>query len=263
MHSLFEFLIYLIIGLAAGFSSGLFGIGGGVIVVPALLTIFYALDFPPEKIMQMAVATSITAMVMTSGSSAWAHRKGVDWRLLKALLPGILLGSFLGAYIAYLLPTKTLQNVFGIFLCFFGIYFLLTAKNEEIEKKIKTNHVMFGFLGVLVGTISSVLGIGGGILTVPVLILVGASLRKAISTSAATGFFIAFVGALSFFYLGWQEGDSFNSGYVYVPAFIVIGLAAMIMAPQGAKFAYSTSSMILKRIFGSFQIIIGILMIYF
>ena len=164
---MFEVLFYCSVGLAAGFLSGLLGVGGGMLVVPVLLATFYFLDFPQETIMQTAIGTSLAAMVVTSGASAWAHLKGVIWFLFKALTPGIILGAILGALVAHMLSTKYLQLIFGLFICLFGTYFLLTAKFNEVEGKIKPSLMILRLIGLIIGVISSILGIGGGIITVP------------------------------------------------------------------------------------------------
>lgn len=263
MNLIFEIIIYLFIGTFAGFLSGLLGIGGGLIVVPSLLVLFHFLGFPPENVMKMAIATSLAAMVFTVGSSAWAHRKGIIWHLFKSLVFGILLGAILGATIASIMPEKYLQIFFGFFVCLFGLYFLLTANIKEIEGQLRPHFLVMTLIGLLIGAISSILGIGGGIITVPLLTIFGTPMRNAISTSAATGFVIAVASALSFFYLGLSQSNALSLGYIYIPAFIVIGLTASLLAPLGAKHAYSTSIVILKRVFGFFQIIVGILLIYF
>lgn len=229
------FLIFVCVGVAAGFLSGLLGVGGGMVVVPSLLVIFHFIGFPAENMMQTAIGTSLAAMVFTSGASAWAHHKRVNWLLFKELVPGIILGAILGAVIAHLLPTQQLQVVFGIFVCLFGTYFLMTAKIKEIEGKIKPHYLIMSLIGLAIGSISSILGIGGGIITVPMLIFCGSSLLNAISTSAATGFLIAIVGAISFLYLGLTHGAAESFGYIYLPAFIVIGLAAAFAGTSRCK----------------------------
>ncbi len=262
MISFIEVFTYLSVGLAAGFLSGLLGVGGGLIVVPALLAIFHFLEFPTDNIMQMAVGTSLAAMIFTSGASAWAHRKGVNRGMFRELALGVCIGAFLGAVIAHLLPTTKLQVIFGIFISLFGIYFLVTANTVEHEGNIKPPHyLIMSLLGLVTGLISSILGIGGGIITVPMLAFFGVVLRQAISTSAWIGFLIAMIGGISFFYLGRQNAQF--SGYVYIPAFILVGLAATLTAPLGAKYAYTSSSVFLKRVFGIYQILVGIIMIIF
>lgn len=263
MISIVEFFIFLIVGTTAGFLSGLLGIGGGMIVVPSLLLTFHFLGFPPENRMQIAIGTSLSAMVLTSGASAWAHHKGVNWLLFKELIPGIFVGAILGSMIAHILPTKHLQVVSGVFIFLFGTYFFFTAEVRKLEGTIQPHFFLLGMIGVIIGAISSILGIGGGIITVPLLILFGASLPHAISTSAASGFIISVIGTLSFLILGMQQSGVISLGYIYGPAFVIIGIAAAITAPLGANYAYSTSTGTLKHIFGAYQIIIGILMIVF
>lgn len=253
----------MFVGALAGFLSGLLGVGGGMVVVPSLLVTFYILGLSPANVMQIAVGTSLAAMVLTSASSAWAHLKGVNWPFFKALVPGTILGAILGAVIAHILPTRQLQVIFGVFVCLFGAYFLFTAKIPEIDKNLKPHYLIMMLIGLVIGALSSILGIGGGIITVPVLTIFGASLRNAISTSAANGFIIALLGALSFLYLGLKQENVDSVGYVYIPAFIIIGLTAALLAPLGAKYAYSTSSVVLKRIFGVYQILVGVAMIWF
>lgn len=263
MIPFFEFFMYLMIGITAGFLSGLLGVGGGLVVVPALLLVFHLLKFFPGNLMQTAVGTALAAMIFTSGASAWAHRLGVNGGLFKSLTPGLLLGSVLGAFIAHLLPTKQLQFIFGVFVFLFGTYLLLTANFKDIEADLHPSTLIMSIIGIFIGGLSSILGIGGGIITVPVLALFGTSFQHAISTSAATGFLIAVVGTLSFLFFGLKGGNEHELGYIYMPAFLIIGVSAAFIAPIGAKYAYSTPTIILKRLFGIYQIVIGVLLIWF
>jgi uncharacterized protein len=261
--SLITIVLYIFIGIVAGFLGGLLGIGGGLVVVPALLLIFYLFDFPTAYAMQVAVGTSLGAMVFTAASSAWAHykQKGVYWRSFIYLAPGIVLGAILGAFIADYLPSKQLMFIFGFFITIIGIYFLFQNKIEENQEE-KTLHfsVMSG-IGILIGSISSVLGIGGGIITVPLLAAIGVPLRNAISTSAVAGFLIALIGAASFLLLGLNHTTFPESiGYLYIPAFFVIGLSATITAPFGAKLAYTLPTFVLRRVFGVVLCIVGVIM---
>jgi uncharacterized protein len=263
MISLLELFIYAGIGIVAGFTSGLLGVGGGIIVVPSLLVCFYLIGFPEESLMQRAIGTSLAAMIFTAGASAWSHWKYVNWSIFKALVPGILLGAFLGALIAHWLPTKLLQVIFGLFLCLFGIYFLWTAAIKEFKREIEPHFVIINILGLFIGALSSILGLGGGIVTVPALTILGIAMKNAISTSALTGFFIALMGTFSFLYFGLKQETAESAGYIYIPAFIIIGLAAAAMAPIGARFAHKTSTVILKRVFGVYQLCVGVLLIWF
>ena len=265
MAFLLAILSYMIIGILAGFLAGLLGIGGGLITVPSLLLIFHLLDFPTPYAMQMAVGTSLGAMVFTAASSAWAHykQKGVNWHLFNLLTPGIVIGALLGAIIADELPSKQLALLFGCFICLIGLYFLLPSKSLEERNCVPPHFLMCSVVAIFIGAISTILGIGGGMIIVPMLTAFHTPLRNAISTSAVIGFFIAFIGALSFLYLGLKQQTSTESlGYLYMPAFIFISLTSSISAPFGAKLAHALPTAALKRIFGIVLIIVGILMVY-
>lgn len=256
------FFIYLLIGTLAGFSAGLLGIGGGLVTVPALILVFTLLDFPEAYLMQMAIGTSLAAMVFTAASSAWAHhlKKGVYWHLFVLLLPGIIIGSILGALAANHLSSKELKLVFGVFECLIGLYFLLGLE-EKVQKSQGDPVRPFTFIiiGFLIGFVSTLLGIGGGILTVPILIRLCIPLRNAISTSAATGFIIALIGAISFLVLGFNQHTPIGTfGYVYLPAFIFIAVTSTLMAPIGAKYTYSLPVKQLRHVFGGVLIAVGI-----
>ena len=241
MWPYFAYIIYAIIGIFAGFLGGLFGIGGGIIVVPSLLFAFDLLGFSPNHAMQVAIGTSLAAMVFTSASSSWAHyqHKGIYWNLVISFTPGIMAGAVLGALIADYLPAKILAIFFGIFLSLVGLHFLLSKKIQEgllVNQEPLPHFLVTFFLGLAIGTISSVLGIGGGIITVPLFLMFHTPLKNAISTSAFTGFLIALVGALSFLYFGSKrEVFSESAGYIYLPAFIFISIASVLSAPYGAK----------------------------
>lgn len=248
------------IGIFAGFSSGLLGVGGGLIVVPSLLLAFHYFEISSPYLMQMAIGTSLGAMVFTSASSAISHylKKGVNWPFAFALAPGILIGSILGATIADSISSQQLKSIFGVCCGLIGLYFLFTAK--RIEKKLhvqKIYYPLFVLIGTIVGTISTLLGIGGGIMNVPILTAFRLPLKNAISTSAVMGCIIAITGAISFFYLGLKHHTDVNVGYIYWPAFITVGLSASLAAPFGAKMAYQLSTQFLKRIFGFLLLLIS------
>jgi uncharacterized protein len=256
-------LIYLLIGIFAGFFAGLLGIGGGLITVPALLLIFHRLGFPAETIMQTAIGTSLAAMVFTSASSAWAHylKKGVYWHIFIPLIPGIFIGSILGAFIVSILPSKSVALIVGISECLIGFYFFLPKTTYGKEWDFRG--WMFALVGVIIGIISTVLGIGGGVITVPILTVLKVPIRNAISTSAVTGFLIAIVGAISFLLLGFQHANKAETiGYLYIPAFLIIGVSSTLIAPIGARYAYIFPTEILKKVFGLLLIGIGFWMVF-
>lgn len=245
-----SFIFYLFVGFIAGFFGGLLGIGGGLIVVPALAFYFKHQGFPENSLMQVAIGTSLAAMVFTAASSAWSHYRsqGVNWTYFRALTPGMIVGSILGAVFADYLPSGALQLIFGFSIFWVGIYFILPSKMTDFTLNFNPNFLVLCLLGVIIGGLSAILGIGGGLMTVPLLTLLSVPLRNAISTSAVTGFFIAVAGAAAFAHFG----------YFYLPAFIGISIASVFAAPFGAKCTYSLPVPYLKGIFGSCLIIIGV-----
>ena len=257
-------LIYLIIGIFAGLLSGLLGVGGGLIVVPALLLTFQWLDFPSTYGMHVVIGTSLSSMVLTTASSAWAHyqQNGIFWPLVKPLTPGIILGAILGALVATYLPGKQLERGFGIFAVLLGIFLIIPNKfTREGEVFSPPSPYLIGALGTAIGAISSALGIGGGIITVPALMFFYTPIRSAISTSAITSFLIALVGAISFLVLGLRLETSQGSiGYLYLPAFLCISLTSVFAAAYGAKLAYILPTHALRKIFGLLMICLGVLM---
>lgn len=264
--SILPFILYALIGVFAGFSGGLLGIGGGLVAVPGLFLIFQWQSFPESLMMQQAIGTSLAAMFFTAASSAIAHslKKGVNWHLFRLLAPGVIVGSVFGALIADRLPSRELMFIFGISECLIGAYFLIPQLNRDKESSSTTPRtVIFLILGILIGSISTILGIGGGVITVPVLTAFRTPLKNAISTSAATGFLIALIGAASFFLLGLRQPVlNGSAGYIYLPAFIAIGITSSLFAPLGAKLAYALPSERLKHVFGIFLLIVGISMLF-
>ncbi|MCE5317704.1 MAG: sulfite exporter TauE/SafE family protein [Parachlamydia sp.] len=261
--SVLPILAYILIGLLAGFFGGLLGIGGGLIVVPALLLVFHQLGFANTYLMQIAIGTSLGAMLFTSASSAWAHyrQKGVNITYFYRLAFGVILGAIAGALFADFLSSRSLSLIFGLSVIAIGGYFLMPAKESKTFQASNSPSVtLMTLFGSLIGALSSILGIGGGVITVPILTAMGMPLRNAISTSAAVGFLIALVGALSFFLLGLKH-QTFGSGYLYLPAFICIGITASLAAPYGARLTYIWPTSTLRRIFGAVLILTGISML--
>lgn len=197
MPEILILLCYVVIGALAGVIGGLLGLGGGVITVPCLFLFFTLQDFPPGVVMHMAIATSLAAMILNTISATWAHAKrgGVVWKIVKQMLFGLIVGSLLGVFIASSLSEKALKLFFGIFLCVLGVYFFL--KKSRISSHAKSpSSLLLSFCSVGVGAISNLLGIGGGAMTVPLLMACNVEEKKAIGTSAATSLFLTTVGAI-------------------------------------------------------------------
>ena len=261
------FIFLALIGCAAGLLAGLLGIGGGIITVPALLLTFYLLGVSSPYLMHVALGTSLGAMVFTSAFSALAHfrKKGVNWYFFRTIAPGIIIGAIFGALIADNLTSGKLQMICGFAECLVGFYFLFPQKSHGLEgDHQKPKSVVFLVpIGICIGAISSILGIGGGIITVPILVAFGVHFRNAISTSAVLGFLIASIGAISYLSLGLgKETVPGSIGYLYLPGFFIIGFFSSLMASFGAKLAYILPVNILRKVFAVVLIIIGFNMIF-
>jgi hypothetical protein len=262
-------LIYLLVGAAAGTIAGLFGVGGGLIIVPALVLVFAAQGIPAEILTHMAVATSLATIVITSLSSIRTHHlKGaVDWKTFTAMAPGILLGSWLGGVTAHLLPGAWLQFLIGFFAVAIAAKMWLDGLRHAqlpTDASKLPGKPQLAIAGAVIGWGSVIFGIGGGSLTVPFLSRCRVQMQRAIATSAACGLPIAIAGALSFAVQGWgEEGlPGWTSGYIYWPAFLGIALASAPFARVGASLAHRLSPQLLKNCFAGLLLIIGIRFIW-
>lgn len=255
------YAIYVLLGLFVGFLSGLFGIGGGLVVVPVLTFLFQYLDIPESFRVQTAVGTSLAAMIFTSSSSAISHymQNGINWKVFKILVPGLILGAISGALIANYLPGQTIKWIFAVFVLSVGFKFIFRPK---VDWHTNLPHWMLAPIAFLLGNISTILGVGGGFITVPILTSFRLHMTQAISISAITGFIMALVGTISFFLIGSRYEDSSDLiGYIYLPAAVTIGLSAFMVAPIGAKMAYRLPVEDLKKYFGLLLLVMGFLIL--
>jgi uncharacterized membrane protein YfcA len=257
-------LVYLGVGAGAGVIAGLFGVGGGLIIVPALVLVFQHQGVDDTLLVHLAVGTSLATIVLTSIASVRAHdrRGAVRWDILRRLAPGIVIGALLGAAIAHAMPTRLLRSVFGVFEL--GVALLLWWNRQPAAHRRLPGTAGLALSGGAVGTISAILGIGGGTLTVPFLTWCNVPLRAAVGTSAAAGLPIALAGALGFAITGWSETGlpPGASGYLYWPAFGGIVVASMVCAPLGARLAHALPVAALRRLFALFLAALGARMLF-
>lgn len=259
-----EILIYLLVGALAGTSAGLLGLGGGVVIVPALYMVFTAQGMPAELVMHMAVGTSLATIIFTSISSIYTHHQhnAVQWPLVQRLVPGIILGVLAGSVLADNLDSSWLRMIFGLFEIFVAAQMLFTLiPNVAAGRKIGDG-IMLGAGGVT-GSISALIGIGGGSVMVPFLSWCGLNMRLAVATSAACGFPIALFGSGSFMLLGADNNDAISNalGYIYLPALLGILVTSMLFARLSAKLAHRLPVLLLKRVFAIVLLLIGIKMV--
>ena len=256
-----ELIIYLLIGAMAGFAAGLFGVGGGMIIVPILYIVFTQLNYDPAVIMHLAVGTSLATIIVTSISSVSAHHKrgAVLWDVFANLAPGLALGSFLGAGIADYISGQGLQLLIGFFAVWvaYGM-FNGASKPVDLSKHLPSKKLQL-LAGGGIGIASAIFGIGGGSLTVPFLNWAGLPMKQAVGTSAACGLPIALAGAAGF---AWFGQDVVNLpegtiGFVHITAFLFISVASFAMAKVGAKLAHVLPALTLKRAFGVLLLFAG------
>ena len=242
----------LVLGAFSGLLAGLFGIGGGLIIVPILVSLFSIQKVMiPEQQMIFAIATSLATIIFTAASSVFAHHRqgNVLWAKVARLTPGIIFGAALGAMIADKISADNLRFIFIIYLTFVAFKMALQLKpRESAVKNIKSlDYVAGGGIGLL----SSILGIGGGTLTIPFLVACQVPMKNAIAISSACGFPIAFAATVSYIFLGLQQPElpAWSLGYIYLPAFSSLVICSVLTAPLGAKLASKLPAEKLKRYF--------------
>ncbi len=255
-----EISIFLALGAVAGLTAGLFGVGGGLVIVPTLLWVFTSRGIDQSIVMHLSVGTSLATIIVTSLSSVYAHhrRKAVQWGLFLMLAPGIVIGAWIGAVTADMLSTVWLQRVFAVFVLLVATHLVLDidwGKHRDLPGRVGMM-----LAGILIGTISSIVGIGGGSMTVPYLHWNGVDMRNAVATSSACGMPIALAGTVGFILTGWGEAalPSGSSGYVYWNAMPWIVVATFILAPIGARLAHSLPTATLRRLFAMLLFVMGI-----
>lgn len=240
------------LGLFTGFSAGMLGIGGGLVMVPILVMIFSAqTDVASADVLHMALGTSMAVILFTSLSSLRAHHRhgAVLWKVVLQITPGILLGTATGTLFAAKIPAKPLAMFFTGFVCLVAVQMLLEFKPKPTRELPGAGGVLL--VGSVIGVISSLVAIGGGALTVPFLSWCNVKVQKAIGTSAAVGFPIAFGGALGYVMNGIGRAGlpGWSYGFVYLPALMAIVPFSMLTAPMGARLTHRLPVATIKRLF--------------
>ena len=263
INEIFYLLTVLAIAAAvAGFMAGLLGVGGGIIMVPALYYAFTVLDFDIVTRMHLAVGTSLAIIIPTSIISTLTHREhdAVDFNMVKSFGIFILIGVFFGTFLAVNLKTPALVLFFSLFAFMVGLFFIF-LREKLVDDPKQISNLIKNISGILIGFISIPLGIGGGSLMVPFMRTFGYDIRKSIGTAAAVGFLIAVTGTITMI-TGGKIIDNVNTpfslGYINLLGFIVFVPVTMIMARLGAKAVYKIDKKILSKIFGTFLILVSI-----
>lgn len=260
---LFIFISCVLLGALTGFLAGLLGIGGGLVVVPALVYLLPQLGISHEVIMPMALATSLSAIVMTSSSAALAHHKNknIPWDITKPLMFIVAIGALLGAFIADRLSAQALTNFFAGAVITLASYMLASIRSKhttEMPSKIKLQCI-----SLITGVIASLMGMAGGAILVPVLAYFGMPLRHSIGIATVCGVMVALFGSLGYIISGFGNEllPTWSLGYVYLPALLGVVLTSSLFAPVGVKFAAKLPVQTLKKCFALFLILVAIEML--
>lgn len=259
-----ELLTYIGLGVAAGLLAGLLGVGGGIVIVPMLTFTFALQGLPQEHIQHLALGTSLATIIFTSVASLRAHhaRGAVNWPVVRQITPGILCGTLSGSWFAAALSGDFLR-VFFIIFTFFVAWQMLSSRLPKASRQVPGFLGLFG-TGSVIGGISSLVGIGGGSMSVPFLIWCNQNARVAIGTSAAIGFPIALSGAAGFLLNGLKVSGlpPHSLGFIYLPALAGIAVTSYLTAPLGAKLAHNLPIPKLKKGFAILLIATGCKMLY-
>lgn len=247
-----EWIIFALIGVIAGVFSGLLGLGGGLIIVPALLAVFTWQALPESQLMHMAVGTSLMTITVTSLSSMYAHHQhaNVNWKIVKKLSPGLVIGAIFGAGVATMLSSTLLQHYFAIYVFVVAVR-MWVPMLPSVETCLLNNSILFLF-SFVAGSLSALVGIGGGSLVVPYLVIAKQSIQRAIGCSAACGFPISVAAVTGFIIFGKDQeisSDVWQSGFIHWQAFLGIVSTSALFSIIGAKLVKHLPVIILKRIF--------------
>lgn len=249
---------YFVLGMFSGFCAGLFGVGGGVILVPILTSLFVAQQFPHEHVLHLALGSSMATIVFTSISSLRAHhlRGAVLWPIVLKIAPGIVIGTLLGSQLASHVPTRPLGMFFAAFITCVAIQMFLNVKPQP-HRQLPSAMGIAG-VGIVIGAVSALVAIGGGSLSVPFMTWCNVKVQHAIGTSAAIGLPIALSGAVGYAISGWSQTGmpSGSLGYLYLPAVAGTALASVITAPLGARVTHSLSPATVQKIFAAILLLL-------
>ncbi|WP_323772077.1 sulfite exporter TauE/SafE family protein [Antarctobacter sp.] len=250
-----------ILVVAAGFAgilAGLFGVGGGIILVPAYYYVFSALEFDGPQLMQVCLATSLASIIVTSTRSVMAHNKrgAVDWDLLRRWAPGIALGAVLGVLVAARLRSDALALIFAVLATIVGLYLAFGRKDWRIGPQMPEGGTR-GVLSPMVGFLSVLMGIGGGSFGVPLMTLYSVPMHRAVATAAGFGLLIAVPSVIGFVLVSVDGAPPWTLGAVNGPAFLITVCMTFLTAPLGARLAHALPALVLRRVFAGFILLVA------
>lgn len=262
--NLWWLFIYAMTGIIVGFCAGLFGIGGGAIMVPLLTSVFIWQDFNWGQPFHIALVTSMLCIIPTSTSSMLAHHKhqAIHWNLVKIFTPGILFGALIASYIITHVNDFLLSLIFTVFIGYVALSLFLEIAPQNTRDL--PNYFTLRLVGGGIGIISTFFSIGGGTLTVPYLIAHKIEIRNAVATSATLGVPISLFASIGHLINNSQSFSSDTNllGYIYLPAAIIISITSIVTTRYGAKMAHQLPAKSLKKAFGLFLLLITLKMLF-
>jgi uncharacterized membrane protein YfcA len=250
-------------GALAGLVAGLFGIGGGIVMVPAMYYVFQTLGYDGDRTMHVAVGTSLAVIVATSLRSVSAHAKkgAVDFAVLRAWAPFIVIGTLIGTVVADYIPSRGLTGLFGGMALLLSLQFFFGRPNWRLADEMPGGLPRIA-LGHTIGGLSALMGIGGGVMGVTLMTLCGKTIHRAVATSAGFGVAIGAPGAIGYILNGWgSDAVPLSLGYVNLPGFALLAGCAFFVAPLGAHLAHSLPEKNLKRLFAVGLAIVGAMLL--
>lgn len=255
---------YLGLGIVAGLLGGMLGVGGGIVVVPALIWIFRQEGVQPDVLTHLAIGTSLAIIVFTSLSAIRAQQKrgAIDWAVVRLLVPATILGGLASGYLAGFIPSATLKMIFSVFLLAVSIQ-LLANWRAAPHWTLPGPKGLWG-VGLGIGSLSAMMGIGGGTIAVPFLNACNVEMKRAIAISSTLGFPIAVFGAAGFILSGWHHAGlpAWSLGYVDLRVLLAVGATSMLVAPFGVRLAHHLPVAKLKQVFGILLLLVALQMLF-
>jgi uncharacterized membrane protein YfcA len=264
--SQYGFLILSLVaaGLFAGLAAGMFGIGGGAVIVPVLFFLLDGMGYG-EAAMHVAVSTSLATIILTSARSVAAHHKhgAVDWSIIRGWAPWIMFGAACGIFLSGLMSKQMLLGLFGTLLLLLAAQLAFGRPGWKLAEAMPEGAARAG-LGTSVGVLSALMGIGGGTFGVSLMTLCNTPIHRAVATAAGWGVAIGLPGAIAAVIVGWgREGlPPFSAGFVNLPAFVLISVFTVLMAPVGAALAHKLNADRLRKLFGLLLVLVALRMVW-
>lgn len=263
-HFSFWWIGYPILGACVSLIAGLFGIGGGFVIVPVLYVLFTYQGFPYEHLMHVVLGTTMMSMIVTSITAANAHRKlgNVDWSIVRVMGIGLAIGSVGGSSIASLLPTVVLSICFGVIVFMVALYMISDAKPKP-TRQLPSSFAQFS-TSIVFGILAALVGATGGFIITPYLAWHNIQMKKAIGAAAAIGVPVAITGTIGYLVAGLSAHNlpPLTIGFVNVPALLGIVSCSSLFVSTGAKIASNLDGDKMKRIFGWYLLVVSIKMLY-